>query len=65
MKAGNPIICIMGPGDFTDEGHFIVMTGYDDGFVYINDPNSRANSQKAWELSSIIGQIKNLWVCSA
>ncbi len=64
LKAGNPIICIMGPGDFTDEGHFIVMTGYDDGFVYINDPNSRANSQKEWELSSIIGQIKNLWVCS-
>lgn len=63
LKVGNPIICIMGPGDFTDEGHFIVMTDYDDGFVSINDPNSRANSQKTWELSAIIGQIKNLWVC--
>lgn len=65
LKAGNPIICIMGPGDFTDEGHFIVMTDYYDGFVSINDPNSIANSKKAWELSAIIGQIKNLWVCSA
>ena len=31
LEAGHPIICILGPGDFTDSGHFIVLTGYRDG----------------------------------
>lgn len=62
LEVGNPIICIMGPGDFTEGGHFIVMTGYTDGMIQINDPNSRANSEKLWALSEIKGQIRNLWV---
>lgn len=63
LKVGNPIICVMGPGDFTTSGHFIVLTEYQDGMVRINDPNSKARSEKLWELSDIKGQIKNLWVC--
>lgn len=62
LKAGNPIICIMGPGDFTSNGHFIVMAGYEDGKIKVNDPNSYANSQKLWDYDDIYGQIKNLWV---
>lgn len=61
LKAGNPIICIMGPGDFTTGGHFIVLTGYEDGKITINDPNSRVNSEKKWEYFEIKDQIKNLW----
>lgn len=63
LEAGNPIICVMGPGDFTTTGHFIVMTGYEDGKVRINDPNSQVRSQSQWELSEIKHQIRNLWVC--
>ncbi len=63
LKEKNPIICVMGPGDFTTTGHFIVMTEYVEGKIRINDPNSRARSEKLWNLSDIIGQIKNLWVC--
>lgn len=44
LQVGNPIICVMGPGDFTSTGHFIVMTGYVDGKISVNDPNSPTRS---------------------
>lgn len=62
LAAGNPIICIMGPGDFTDSGHFIVLTGYRDGGFVINDPNSNANSQRTWTFEELRRQIRALWV---
>lgn len=64
LSDGNPIICIMGPGDFTSTGHFIVLTDYVDGQVKVNDPNSKANSDKLWNFEDIQYQIRNLWVCS-
>lgn len=65
LKAGNPIICIMGPGDFTTSGHYIVMVGYKDGKIRINDCNSRARSEMLWEYDQIKSQIRNLWVYRA
>lgn len=62
LAAGNPIICAMGPGDFTTTGHFIVMVGVEDGLIRVNDPNSRANSQTLWDYEDICDQIRNLWV---
>lgn len=61
LEVGNPIVVIMGPGDFTTSGHFIVFTGYEDGKIKVNDPNSRKNSEKLWEFSDIQDQIRNLW----
>ena len=63
LEVGNPIICVMGPGFFTSTGHFIVMTGYEDGYVTVNDPNSLANSAQTWKLTEVMEQIRNLWVC--
>lgn len=63
LEVGNPIICIMGPGDFTSSGHFIVLTEYADGYVKVNDPNSPIRSQKLWKLTEIMEQMENLWVC--
>lgn len=63
LEAGNPIICSMGPGDFTSTGHFIVMTGYTNGKIRVNDPNSVIRSEKLWFFSDIKNQIRNLWVC--
>lgn len=65
LQAGNPVICIMGPGDFTDGGHYIVMTDYVDGQIKINDPNSITRSEKLWNFEDIESQINNLWACSA
>lgn len=65
LEAGSPIICSMRPGDFTDSGHFIVLTGYEDGAFTVHDPNSINNSQKKWTYRQIQGQIRNLWAFSA
>jgi len=62
LEAGYPVICVLGPGDFTTSGHFIVLTGWENGAFRVNDPNSRANSAKLWDYSRISGQIRNLWV---
>ena len=65
LDANQPVICIMGPGDFTDSGHFIVLwknKGQDT--VEIRDPNSPTNSRKYWELSLILSQCRCLWAYS-
>lgn len=62
LEVGNPIICSVGPGDFTTEGHFIVLVGMENGKIVINDPNSKKNSEKRWTFDEIKSQIKNLWV---
>ena len=52
----------MGPGDFTNQGHFIVLSGLtEDGKVLINDPNSKINSRKKWDLNTIINQMNAAW----
>lgn len=63
LEQGDPIICIMGPGDFTQTGHFIVLTGCEDGKLKVNDPNSPARSSQLWDFQDIQDQILNLWVC--
>lgn len=62
LEVGNPIICVMGPGDFTASGHYIVMTGIENGLIRVNDPNSYLNSEKLWDYDNICDQIRNLWV---
>lgn len=65
LGAGHPVICSMLPGDFTDVGHFLVLTGYADGQVTLNDPFSIANTQKTWTYAEIQDQIKEMWTFSA
>lgn len=65
LQSGNPIICVVGPGDFTDNGHFLVLTGVDDsGKIILRDPNSNIRSEKAWDIRTLMSQIKNLWAFS-
>lgn len=64
LKAGEPVVCIMGPGDFTTTGHFIVLTDWTREGIRVNDPNSRENSEKLWAFDDIRGQIQNLWAFS-
>ena len=62
LEAGNPIICSMGPGDFTTTGHFIVLAGTDgNSGIIVNDPNSKENSSKVWDIEKIMPQVRNLW----
>ena len=61
VKNGTPVVASMGPGDFTLHGHFIVITGYEDGEFIVNDPFSVVNSETRWSYDKIESQIKNLW----
>ena len=62
LQAGNLIIALMGPGEFTSNGHFIVLTGLQNGRLKINDPNSRKNSEKTWDIDQVLEQTKAVWV---
>lgn len=62
LEEEKPVICSMMPGDFTTQGHFIVLTGIDtDGKIILNDPNSATRSEKHWKLDKIKEQVKAAW----
>ena len=62
LEVGNPIILAMGPGDFTTEGHYIILTGVESGSFRVNDPNSRIRSEQLWTYETLEEQVRNLWV---
>lgn len=62
LQGGAVVICNVGPGDFTDNGHFFVITGLaDDGTLKVNDPYSAERSNRTWSIDQVIGQAKALW----
>ena len=62
LAAGNPVICSVRPGDFTETGHFLVVAGVaDNGELVIHDPNSPANSARTWDIDRVLSQCANLW----
>ena len=61
LDSGSPIICSVRAGDFTTEGHFIVLVENRGGQIVVRDPNSRARSEKLWDYDILAPQIKNLW----
>lgn len=61
LDDGQPIICSMGAGDFTTQGHFILLRGYNEEGFFVNDPNCIARSNQVWSYEKLQGQIKNLW----
>ena len=66
LLAGRPVICRVGPGDFTTTGHFVVLSGLtEDGDVVVHDPNSAERSARPWDLERVLGQCLNLWALSA
>lgn len=64
LEAGNPVILAMGAGDFTTTGHYIILTGMQDGLFTVNDPNSILRSQQLWSYEQLENQIRNIWEIS-
>lgn len=64
LDRGHPIILVVGPGDFTYSGHYLVVVGYDEDGFRVNDPNSYENSEKTWSYDTLSSQIRNLWAIS-
>lgn len=57
-----PLILSMEPGDFTTSGHFILAYGLDqDGNIKIKDCNSKKNSDKVWNINTILQQCRSIW----
>lgn len=66
LAAGEPVICVVRPGDFTSVGHFIVLYGIDDNnMVNIHDPNSSYVSAQKWDLNLVLSQTNACWSFSA
>ena len=66
LSEGTPIICIMGPGDFTEHGHYLVLTGVTrSGTFILNDPNSRTRSQMTWTYEQLRPQIRGGWAMTS
>ena len=64
LEAGHPVILAMGKGDFTTTGHYIVLTGLEEGLFRVNDPNSLENSSQLWSYEQLESQIRNIWEIS-
>ena len=63
LKAGKPVIALMNEGDFTANGHFIVLTDIDEyGNVTLNDPFSGYRSSHTWPIGTIVRQSTYSWV---
>lgn len=66
LLSGSPVICSMGPGDFTTTGHFIVLTGIDErGNLIIRDPNSPERTTATWDFATVLTQCRAIWAYSA
>ena len=63
LSEGHPMIASVHQGDFTDKGHFIVLSGVNEnGEIIIRDPNSVVNTNRPWDLNIILEQTDALWV---
>ena len=62
LRNGDPIIAFLPDGEMAQSGHYVLLRGYENGSVTINDPTSRVNSEKIWAYAELTGRIRELWV---
>ena len=63
LKDGNPVIVIMGQGDFTTGGHFIVLRSIDEkGQITVADPASEERESHTWDVDTIVDQGLQIWI---
>lgn len=57
LLSGNLLVALMGPGHFTQGGHFIVLRGTTlTGAILVADPNSKERSLTAWDPQIIFNE---------
>lgn len=58
LLSGDLLVALMGPGHFTQGGHFIVLRGITlDGEILVADPNSVDRSLTAWDPQIIFDEL--------
>ena len=62
LDVGNLVMCLMGPGDFTNTAQFIVIVGYNDEGYEIRDPGSSARTSIRWQFDTIAPQMEGCWI---
>lgn len=62
IKDGHMVICCMGPGLWTKNGHYILWHGVDGDKVLINDPGSSQPGRAKAPLSLLQAEVKYYWV---
>lgn len=64
LDAGGYVVCRMGPGYWTNGGHYITAWAYDDKYIYCNDPSSPTSKRaerKKQKLTDFVKQRKDFW----
>lgn len=64
LDAGEVLIASMTEGDFTMNGHFIVIYDYTSSGFCVYDPSSVEKSELTWTFSRLQGQMAQLWSIS-
>lgn len=72
LASGHLIVALMGPGHFTNGGHFIVLRGITlEGSILVADPASQERSLTTWDLELILEELSAsryngspLWIVS-
>lgn len=64
LKNAKPVIGSMGPGTFTQGGHFIDLVGIKDGQIVVNDCASKERSMKTYSPSVFTNEGSNFWAFS-
>lgn len=58
LISGNMLVALMGPGHFTNGGHFIVLRGATlSGDILVADPNSEERSLTLWDPQIILDEL--------
>ena len=61
LGQGCIVVASMGPGDFTDGAHYIVITGVaEDGGLTIHDPYSKLHTEQSWDIQTILSQARRM-----
>ena len=60
LLSGKLVVALMGPGHFTNNGHFILLRGVTlSGTVLVADPNSTERSLCEWEPQLILDELSS------
>jgi len=65
LEDGKVIVCVVGEGHFTTDGHFIVITGEKNGKLIVHDPNNYENTHTLWKYEDIKDELGGAWAFSA
>ena len=58
LSQGNLMVVLVGPGHFTQYGHFILLRGVnEDGTILLADPNSTERSLSVWDPQLILDEL--------